>query len=101
MSVMSVKTGSRAKTHRLSREPYDCLMSGRHGVLLTFGAAACAALTRANLSRADLKHANLSYANLTLANLARADLSGAVLMGARFCNTTMPDGSQNNSDCER
>ena len=35
-----------------------------------------------------------------MANLAEADLSDAKLDGATFCNTTMPDGTINNRDCE-
>jgi uncharacterized protein YjbI with pentapeptide repeats len=45
-------------------------------------------------------------AMLNVANLHQADLNGADLMGAKllyavFCNTTMPDGSINNSNCKR
>ena len=64
----------------------------------------------ANLSGADLRRTNLSGANLSGTNLAgaylfRANLSGATLEGARnlsdaiFCNTTMPDGTINDSGC--
>ena len=61
-------------------------------------------LTGANLTDADLTDANLFYTNLTDANLTNArlggaTLGGATLTGAVFCNTTMPDGSTNNSDC--
>ncbi|MFY9219087.1 MAG: pentapeptide repeat-containing protein [Candidatus Nanopelagicales bacterium] len=37
---------------------------------------------------------NRQNADLSGANLSFADLTGAV-----FCNTTMPDGSTNNSGC--
>ena len=57
-------------------------------------------LEKTNLAEADLTGANLTGANLTGANLTGAELSWAKLEGTIFCNTTMPDGSINNSDCE-
>jgi uncharacterized protein YjbI with pentapeptide repeats len=42
---------------------------------------------------------NLSGANLTGANLTEVSLTGAILDGVIFCNTTMPDGTLNNSGC--
>ncbi|MDA0857581.1 MAG: pentapeptide repeat-containing protein [Proteobacteria bacterium] len=79
---------------------------------------------KANLSNADLRKANLWSADLRRANLRGVDLSEAILMsadlrhadlrganltdankhnayltGAKFCNTTMPDGSINNDGC--
>ena len=77
-------------------------------------------LFEANLGGVNLRHTNLFEANLRKvilhladlegANLWYADLRGADLRGAqnwraaslgytKFCNTTMPDGSINNSDC--
>ena len=60
-------------------------------------------LTGANLKDTDLYNANLKNTNLTGAFLLRAYLYKANLTdaygGARFCNTTMPDGSINNDDC--
>ena len=53
--------------------------------------------TGANLREADLRGRNLRRANLTDANLRAAKLVGSVLKDAIFCNTTMPDGSTNNS----
>ena len=53
-----------------------------------------ASLSYANLSGADLTEANLSRANLFDANLREANVKGAT-----FCNTTMPDGTINNSGC--
>jgi len=74
----------------------------------------------ANLSGADLRGVNLEFANLTGTDLSRADLraakfrradltsanlSGAVVddltdfTDVIFCNTTMPDGTVNNSRC--
>lgn len=47
-----------------------------------------------NLTRAKFKKANLYYTDLTGANL-----SDAVFEDSKFCNTTMPDGTLNNSDC--
>ena len=64
-----------------------------------------ASLGKANLTKADLTGVNLSGAglrgtNLTGANLTNASLNSAVdISGAILCNTTMPDGSINNSDC--
>ena len=47
----------------------------------------------------DLVQADLSGANLSRANLFDANLREANVKGATFCNTTMPDGTINNSDC--
>ena len=52
-----------------------------------------------DLTGADLTDANLTGADLTNANLTGADLTGANLTNADFCNTTMPDGSVDNSGC--
>jgi len=57
-------------------------------------------LTQAILRGVDLEGANLFYANLTGANLISAKLTKANLRRAIFCNTTMPDGSINNSNCD-
>ena len=61
-------------------------------------------LNGAYLEKADLSSANLRGANLSSANLRGADLTGVNLeytnlSRAKFCNTTMTDGSINNSDC--
>ena len=56
-------------------------------------------LEYANLKGATLTDANLTNANLYYANLTDANLTDANLTNAYFCNTTMPDGSTNNSDC--
>jgi len=50
---------------------------------------------------ASLANANLTRADLTEATLAGADLRNAILAGARFCRTTMPDRSVNNSGCPK
>jgi len=57
-------------------------------------------LRAADLRKADLNGANLSDADLNRADLNRASLNGADLSGAIFCNTTMPDGTINDDDCE-
>ena len=67
-------------------------------------------LSRANLSGSSLSGVNLNGANLFLAdlrgaNLRLADLTGASLESTQntseaiVCNTTMPDGTKNNSGC--
>jgi len=62
-------------------------------------------LSRANLRDASLQGVNLTRANLSGACLVNANFSGATfttntnLANAIFCNTTMPDGSINNSGC--
>ncbi len=62
-------------------------------------------ISRANLRGADLRGANLTRANLSGSCLVDANLSGAIvtnstnLYNAIFCNTTMPDGSVNDSGC--
>ena len=78
-----------------------------------------ASLIGADLSKANLKGAILNWAALRMlslrgsdltdgklikVNLRKADLTGAILTGANlegtlFCNTTMPDGIENNSSC--
>ncbi len=66
--------------------------------------------TRCNLSRANLRGADLSGVDFTRANLSgaclvNADFTDATftnstnLYNAIFCNTTMPDGSVNDSGC--
>ena len=65
-------------------------------------------LRYADLHNADLYKANLCGAYLSVAHLERATLNGVYLKNAKglqnldfvkFCETTMPDGSINNSDC--
>ena len=61
-------------------------------------------LSGAFLMKAYLKGANLMEANLKGAFLMEANLEGANLMdvdlwSANICNTTMPDGTVNNSGC--
>lgn len=58
-----------------------------------------AELEAANLEGADLEGADLSRADLSRADLSAANLRHADLRGTRFCHTTMPSGSINNSDC--
>ena len=58
-----------------------------------------AILSGANLSRANLNGAWLRKADLSEADLSEADLTGAIMNGVILCNTTMPDGSVNDSGC--
>ena len=51
------------------------------------------------LKNADLYKADLSGANLSGANLTEADLMDVIMMDVILCNTTMPDGSVNDSGC--
>ena len=52
-----------------------------------------------DLFKAILSGANMSRANLRKADLSEADLTGAIMNGVILCNTTMPDGSVNDSGC--
>ena len=60
-------------------------------------------LSEAYLTEADLRGADMRSADLRCTNLSGADLTGANLEGTRnitkavFNNTTMPDGTTNNS----
>ena len=56
-------------------------------------------LQRADLQGADLSYSEMPYADLNEADLQGADLFGANLKNAKFCKTTMPDGSIANRDC--
>jgi uncharacterized protein YjbI with pentapeptide repeats len=63
-----------------------------------------ATLSEAHLHGADLSHANLHSArfhnaHLHDANLHNADVRRASFTGAKFCHTTMANGSINDSDC--
>ena len=53
----------------------------------------------ANLVGAWLTGASLRYADFSESNLDGAAFDRVDLLGAKFCNTTMPDGSINNQDC--
>ena len=69
------------------------------GATLTGAYAPFVTLNYANLTNANLTGVNLSAADLTGATLTGAITTGAVLSDAVYCNTTMPDGSINNSGC--
>ena len=56
-------------------------------------------LFKAILSGANLSRAYLNGAWLRKANLNEADLTGTIMNGVILCNTTMPDGSVNDSGC--
>ncbi|MDI9638748.1 pentapeptide repeat-containing protein [Oscillatoria amoena NRMC-F 0135] len=82
------------------------------------GAGTCTDLTgtlfiNANLTRADfrvvgftpvgevgLEGVDFTGANLTEANFEGASLKGALLEQAKFCKTTMPDGTLSNRNCQ-
>ena len=66
---------------------------------LSFSFIGGAHLQGANLRGANLNGASLYGARLQGANLRGANLNNVDLSRAKFCNTTMPDGSINNSDC--
>ena len=57
-------------------------------------------LFKAILSGANLTRANLRKADLSETDLTRANLTGAIMNGVILCNTTMPDGSVNDSGCK-
>ena len=52
-----------------------------------------------DLRDADLRRANLLGADLTDANLKDAELAYTARKDAIFCNTTMTNGSVDNSGC--
>jgi uncharacterized protein YjbI with pentapeptide repeats len=63
-------------------------------------------LRGSDLSNADLSNAELSGSNFEGADLSNTNLENArgfnkdLHKGLRFCNTTMPDGTINNSSCD-
>jgi len=89
----------------------DSALSDLRSAILTYARLRKTNLYFANLNGADLVEADLSNANLNFTNLRLSDLSSANLRGAsmektklngaKFCNTTMPDGSINNQDCDQ
>jgi hypothetical protein len=74
----------------------DAKLNNLTGIGVNFSFAE---LTKADLSGANLIGADLEYSTLFSTNLKGADLTGALTKGAKFCNTTMPDGSINNAGC--
>ena len=58
-------------------------------------------LVGVNLGKEDLSGLDLSKADLSQANLIRANLIATKLDGAILCHTTMPNGKENNSGCEK
>lgn len=91
-----------------------------HGASLRNAKLMGANLQRVELDMASLANADLSAADLTNAYVALADVAGAnfqgailtnvdlrganganvaILDGARFCNTTLPDGTTRNDHC--
>lgn len=76
------------------------------GAYLYTANLANANLKGADFTSADLSHANLIAANLFdakfhKANLYKAGLHNSNYSNAKFCKTKMPDGTQNNRDCDR
>jgi hypothetical protein len=82
----------------------NCDLSGS-SVLREANCIACsldgANLLQADASGAKLGAASLNGACLVLANLFGADVDGASFNNAIFCGTIMPDGSINDSGCDR
>jgi hypothetical protein len=60
---------------------------------------AYSSMNGANLTAANLSGAYMGAVDLRGANLIGANLTGTQLYYARYCNTTMPNGSVNNSSC--
>ncbi len=74
------------------------------GARLEYALLLGAEFQHASLEGADLRGALLSGARFLDANLTRANLQSAITLeagfaGAKFCETTMPSGSVNDSDC--
>ncbi|HXH79919.1 pentapeptide repeat-containing protein [Nocardioides sp.] len=79
----------------------DANLSGTH---FTHASLTNTSFTGANLNGAlfintDLQNADFTGANLTNAYLTNADLTDANFTNTKFCQTTMPDSSINNSGC--
>ena len=90
----------------LSASAYQADFTGANlkGVVLEYVDAEDAIFDGADLTGATLTGANLGNANFTGANLTGADLTdaqieGAILDEVVFCQTVMPDGSKNDSNC--
>ncbi|MBD2082209.1 pentapeptide repeat-containing protein [Leptolyngbya sp. FACHB-17] len=61
-------------------------------------------LSKANLTEVDLRGANLSKATLKGANLSKAKLDFldfAIFQNSYLCETTMPDDTKSNRDCNK
>ena len=56
---------------------------------------------KCDLIQAGLIMAKLNGANVSDADLRETDLKDVNLDGAILCNTIMPDGKANNSDCKK
>ena len=91
----------RASLEKISKRPIQRLLETNkcRGCDLTGADLEGADLTGVDLIGADLTGANLQNAKLGAADLRDANLMNANFHMARFCNTTMPDGSKENSDC--
>jgi hypothetical protein len=93
---MSDANLSRADLHWADLRNADLHGAALSGAYLSGADLREADLRGANLTKADLREANLRGANLRKAVLSEAKLE---LADAKFCNTTMPDGTVNNRDC--
>jgi len=60
-----------------------------------------AILKGAHLRGAQLVDANLNNADFTEADLTNANIKNADIVGAKFCETTMPQGTVNYSSCPK
>ncbi len=81
---------------------YAAFLRGAHleDANLDFALLSHARLEFANLRGAHLNAAYLQGTDLSHANLEFTDLNRVIdLRGAKFCHTTMPDGSENNRGC--
>jgi hypothetical protein len=56
-------------------------------------------LTGADMTGADLSDATLTNATLTGVNFSGLDMTGVILDGAVYCDTTLPDGQFNDTNC--
>ena len=71
------------------------------GANLSGAGLAFADMSGANLSRANLSEAALDMTNLSKANLSGATLNSDQIKTAILCNTTMPNGTKSDRDCNK
>ena len=69
------------------------------GVLLSGADFSGADMTGADLSGATIVKVNMAGTDLTDATLEQSLVSGGFPQGAKFCRTTMPDGTVQSSGC--
>ena len=90
--------GPAAKRTRIGRATPTCAPKCE-GADLSGADLTYANLDWSNLRKANLTGADLTHADLYGSNLWQADLTGANLTDVIFCQTTMPNGKQNDSGC--